>query len=67
MPSCKFCNKPVIVAKTMHAACWERECTKLAEMFCDAYCRWPHECADEDALDEHCDSCVLTKFINLGL
>lgn len=67
MPTCKFCNKPVITARAMHSACWERECDKMAKTFCDEYCRWPRECADEDALETHCNACALVTLFNLGL
>lgn len=66
MANCKFCGKPVRVI-VHHAACWEREAEKLAEIFCDQYCHWPFVCADEGELEEHCDSCALIKLLNIGL
>ncbi|MEG2930316.1 MAG: hypothetical protein RR825_00890 [Ruthenibacterium sp.] len=67
MPNCKICGKPVLSARVMHPACWERACDKMAEIFCDEYCKWPGECADKDALAAHCDDCALIRILNLGL
>lgn len=68
MANCKFCGKPVLCSSVHHTACWEHEANKVAEKFCDEYCRWPHECKDENELHEkHCDSCDLIQLLNLGL
>lgn len=68
MPKCKFCGKPVRAANVMHAACWETEANKIAGEFCDNYCRFHHECPDEDTLNEqHCSNCALIKVLNLGM
>lgn len=68
MALCKFCGKPVRASNVMHSACWESAAEKVAEQFCDNYCRFPRECRDEDELQEkHCDSCALIQLLNLGL
>ena len=68
MPNCKICGKPVVAANVFHSACWEMEANKVAEKFCDNYCRFPKEAANEEELQEkHCDSCPLVKLLNLGL
>lgn len=68
MAHCKFCNQPVRSGTVIHSACWERETQKVAEIFCDDYCRWPRECADEESLDElHCSDCALIQLLTLGL
>ena len=68
MANCKFCGRPVRSATVFHAACWELECEKVAQVFCDEYCRWPRECQDEDSLqDLHCSDCALVRLVNLGL
>lgn len=68
MASCKFCGQPVKAATVFHSACWEHEASKVAEEFCDNYCRFPREAANEDELQEkHCGSCSLIKLLNLGL
>lgn len=67
MPNCKFCGKPVRCVVAHHAACWEREANRIAEVFCDSYCKWPEQCGDEDELNERCNSCELVKLLNLGL
>ena len=41
MPNCKICGKPVVAANVIHSACWEHEANKVAEEFCDNYCRFP--------------------------
>ena len=67
MANCKFCGKPVKCEKVHHAACWETAADKVMEKFCDEYCRFPRECANEDELHEqHCDSCVVAELLNLG-
>ena len=68
MANCRFCGKPVRCASVHHAACWETATEKVAEEFCDNYCRFPRECQNEEELQEqHCDSCALVKLLNLGL
>ena len=68
MPNCKFCGTPVKAANVFHSACWEKQVDKMAEDFCDNYCKWPGECKDEDELNEkHCDNCALIRVLNLGL
>lgn len=68
MANCKFCGTPVERVSVHHAACWEKEADKMAGVFCDSYCRWPRECADEYELEEkHCADCALIKLLNLGL
>ena len=37
MPNCKFCGKPVISARVMHAHCWEMKVMELMETVCDSY------------------------------
>ena len=47
---------------------WETAAGKAIQTFCDDYCRWPRECANETELEgQHCDSCALVKVLNLGL
>ena len=68
MPNCKFCGKPVISARVMHAHCWEMKVMELMETVCDSYCRWPLECRSSEELEEqHCNDCVLIQALNLGL
>lgn len=67
MANCKICGKPVRCANVFHSACWETATGKVAEKFCDNYCRFPREIKDEDALQEHCDDCALARLLNLGL
>ena len=66
MASCKICGKPVKCAVVYHAACWEAEANKVAETFCDGYCRFPRECGSQDELERHCDSCVMIRLLNFG-
>ena len=68
MPNCKFCGKPVISARVMHAHCWEMKVMELMETVCDSYCRWPLECKSPEELEEkHCADCALIQMLNLGL
>lgn len=68
MANCKICGKPVRTANVFHAGCWETVSQRMAEEFCDEYCRFPREAEDEDSLQElHCDSCPLIRVPNLGL
>ena len=40
----------------------DRICSKI----CDNLCRYPHECTDQGALDDHCASCqTLVDLANL--
>lgn len=68
MANCKFCGEPVKTAKVFHSACWETQANKVAEYFCDEYCRFQQEIEDKDSLQElHCSDCVLIRLLNLGL
>lgn len=68
MANCKICGQAVRVANVFHSACWEREANRVAETFCDDYCRWPRECSNQDSLEElHCADCALVQLLNLGL
>lgn len=68
MANCKFCGQPVRTAPVFHPACWQTQCHAVAVDFCDNYCRWPLEIADEDELAAlHCDSCALIRLLNQGL
>lgn len=68
MANCKICGQHVRSASVIHPACWEHEATKLAETFCDEYCRFPREVADEESLEDlHCSNCALIRVLNLGL
>ena len=67
MAKCKICGQPVRSAPMFHPACWEAVADRMAEEFCDEYCRFPRECDDEDELQElHCDCCSLILVLNLG-
>ena len=68
MANCKFCGKPVRCATVYHAACWEKKADETAGKFCDDYCRFPRECANEDELHEqHCECCVVAELLNAGV
>lgn len=67
MANCKFCGKPVRCGSVHHSACWEHETEKVAEIFCDKYCRWPVECKSQEELEDHCDGCVMIRLLNLGV
>lgn len=67
MANCKICGKPVRRAKVFHSACWETEAGKVAEKFCDEYCRFPREELTEEEFQRHCDDCALVRLLNLGL
>lgn len=67
MPNCKFCGTPVNAANVFHSACWEKQVEKMAEDFCDNYCKFPGQCKDQDDLDKHCDNCALIRVLNLGV
>ena len=66
MGKCKRCGTEVKFPIMLHSACWETEVSKVAEIFCDKYCRFPRECKGQDELDEHCDSCELIDLLNIG-
>ena len=66
MGKCKRCGKEVRFPIMLHSTCWELEVSRVAEIFCDRYCRFPVECKSEDELYEHCDSCELIDLLNLG-
>ena len=68
MANCKICGKPVQTAPVQHPECWEKEVEAMAEVFCDNYCRFPREAANEDEMQEfYCGCCPLIKVLNLGL
>lgn len=68
MAKCKICGKAVVTAHVFHRECWQEEVEKLAQVFCDNYCRWPRECPNQDELeDKHCDSCDLIRVLNRRL
>lgn len=68
MAICKICGTEVRTAREIHPRCWEKATAEMAEIFCDQYCRWPHECSNSDDLETgHCDSCHLVRLLNLGL
>ena len=68
MANCKFCGKPVTSAPVFHKDCWQGEVYELLERFCDYYCRFPNEAADEDVLHkEHCGKCPMEKLLSLGV
>ena len=66
MRKCKRCGKEVKFPIMLHETCWELEFEKVAEGFCEKYCRFPVECKSQDELDEHCDDCALVELFNLG-
>lgn len=68
MPNCKFCGQPVMAGPVHHSACWETAAKKIAEEFCEDYCKWREKCGeDQEALDERCADCPMTRMVNLGL
>lgn len=68
MATCKCCGKETNYPVAFHPACWETEFEKALGTFCDEYCRWPLECANEEELEEkHCNNCGLVHMMNLGL
>ena len=68
MANCKICGGPVKTANMFHSACWETAAHKIAEEFCDNYCRWPRECPDQDSLEEfHCAECPMARMVNMGV
>jgi hypothetical protein len=66
MAKCKFCGQPVKAASVFHPACWEQRANKVAEEFCDEYCRFPREIKGHDSLIEHCSECVITELLRMG-
>lgn len=68
MPNCKICGRSVKTANVFHSACWETQAHKVAEAFCDTYCRFNRMGLDEVGLNElHCSDCALIRVLNLGL
>ena len=68
MAKCKICGQTVRSAPVFHPACWEAVTKRMAEEFCDEYCRFPREIEDTDSLHElHCDDCALIRVLNLGV
>lgn len=68
MPNCKICGQPVTASKVFHPACWQTQAEKMAEEFCDNYCRFPREDLDEEILHEaHCSKCPMVRLLNLGV
>lgn len=67
MAKCKICGQTVRSAPVFHPTCWEAVTKRMAEEFCDEYCRFPREIEDTDSLHElHCDDCTLIRVLNLG-
>ena len=66
MAKCKFCGQSVTAAPVFHPACWQAKAEKVAEEFCDHYCRFPFEC-EQDELDDKCGNCKLIKLLNMGV
>lgn len=68
MANCKFCGQNVKTAKVFHPACWEEKANRVAEVFCDDYCRFNRMGLSEVELIElHCSDCALVRLMNLGL
>jgi len=67
MAKCKFCGQGVRTAPVFHTGCWEQRADKVAEEFCDGYCRWPSEVKDQrDLIELHCSECVITELLRMG-
>ena len=64
MAKCKFCGQGVRTAPVFHPACWEQRANKVAEVFCDEYCRYPRE-LDQEKLLERCMECPLVRLTAL--
>lgn len=47
----------------MHGHCLEELAEKVAEEFCDNYCRWP--LTDAARLEEACKSCPMDQLMGL--
>ena len=67
MATCKFCGRPVLAGRVVHTQCWEETIKKIANEFCDEYCRFPRECKHEEDLAEHCDNCQMISLANVGV
>lgn len=68
MAKCKICGTAVKSGNVFHSDCWARQAGKVAEEFCEGYCRFPQECPDLYQLGElHCDQCPMIRLLNLGL
>lgn len=65
MAKCKFCGHGVKVAPVFHPACWVQAANKVAEEFCDEYCKFPFE-LDYEALVDKCERCPMTQLKELG-
>lgn len=64
MANCAICGKPVLAGRVVHNACAKNHNKKeLREQFCDTYCRWPHECHDDESLKHYCNSCPLVRLL----
>lgn len=66
MANCKICGQPVRRGNVFHPACWETVTARLASEICDDYCRYAREIADQDLLEQQCESCPVTRLRNLG-
>ena len=67
MAKCKFCGQGVRTAPVFHTGCWEQRAHKVAEAFCDEYCRWPNEVKDQrDLIELYCSECVVAELLRLG-
>ena len=67
MAKCKICGKAVVTAHVFHRECWQDEVEKLAQVFCDDYCRWPREVKDRrDLIELHCSECVVAELLRMG-
>lgn len=45
----------------------EQRADKVAEEFCDGYCRWPSEVKDQrDLIELHCSECIITELLQMG-
>lgn len=63
MANCKICGCPVLSGPVMHGDCLEQLAERVAEEFCDHYCRWP--LTNAELLDKHCRSCPMDRILNL--
>ena len=66
MANCKICGKPVRSAHVFRAGCLETVTARFASEICDDYCRYAREIADQDPLEQQCESCPVTRLRNLG-
>ena len=66
MPRCKICQKRVTAGIVMHDECCIDFSSKLMEIMCDEYCRYPREVEDNDVLlDEICADCKISRMLNV--